>query len=252
MGDAGSIPLGFLAAALGLLGWQRGLWPLVVSAAGVLALRRRRERHARAPHPARRDVLAGARTHYYQRLVQLGWGHRDTALAEYALMAVCGAAALWSLGQPHAVQLAVARRGVACSTCALAVGGRPRLARHAKRCLGALTGATRSRSRTTWRRPRVAWCLAYLFRFNFELEQPFAAAMLSSLDLGRAAAGAALLALGHVSRALALREPARPAAHRARRRHSARWRSPLVILLFRVPCGARARCSCSIRCCSRR
>ena len=28
MGDAGSIPLGFLAAALGLAGWQQGLWPL--------------------------------------------------------------------------------------------------------------------------------------------------------------------------------------------------------------------------------
>jgi UDP-N-acetylmuramyl pentapeptide phosphotransferase/UDP-N-acetylglucosamine-1-phosphate transferase len=28
MGDAGSIPLGFLAAAIGLLGWQNGLWPL--------------------------------------------------------------------------------------------------------------------------------------------------------------------------------------------------------------------------------
>ena len=39
--------------------------------------------------------------------MQLGWGHRDTALAEYVLMAACGAAALWSLGQPHAVQLAV-------------------------------------------------------------------------------------------------------------------------------------------------
>ncbi|CAG0952621.1 partial putative undecaprenyl-phosphate N-acetylglucosaminyl 1-phosphate transferase, partial [Gammaproteobacteria bacterium] len=29
MGDSGSIPLGFLAAALGLAGWQEGLWPLV-------------------------------------------------------------------------------------------------------------------------------------------------------------------------------------------------------------------------------
>jgi len=25
--------------------------------------------------------------HYYQRLVRLGWGHRKTVLAEYALMA---------------------------------------------------------------------------------------------------------------------------------------------------------------------
>ena len=27
MGDAGSIPLGFLAAAMGLWGWQQGHWP---------------------------------------------------------------------------------------------------------------------------------------------------------------------------------------------------------------------------------
>jgi UDP-N-acetylmuramyl pentapeptide phosphotransferase/UDP-N-acetylglucosamine-1-phosphate transferase len=107
MGDAGSIPLGFLAAALGLAGWQQGLWPLwfpllvfspfIVDASTTLA----------------RRILHGERfwhahkTHYYQRLVQLGWGHRDTALAEYALMAVCGAAALWSLGQPHGVQWVV-------------------------------------------------------------------------------------------------------------------------------------------------
>jgi UDP-N-acetylmuramyl pentapeptide phosphotransferase/UDP-N-acetylglucosamine-1-phosphate transferase len=107
MGDAGSIPLGFLAAALGLVGWQQGLWPLwfpllvfspfIVDASVTLARRvLRGERFWRAH-----------KTHYYQRLVQLGWGHRDTALAEYLLMAVCGAAALWSLGQPHAAQLVV-------------------------------------------------------------------------------------------------------------------------------------------------
>jgi UDP-N-acetylmuramyl pentapeptide phosphotransferase/UDP-N-acetylglucosamine-1-phosphate transferase len=107
MGDAGSIPLGFLAAALGLAGWRQGLWPLgfpllvfspfIVDASMTLARRiLRGERFWRAH-----------KTHYYQRVVQLGWGHRDTALAEYLLMAVCGAAALWSLGQPHAVQLAV-------------------------------------------------------------------------------------------------------------------------------------------------
>jgi len=44
--------------------------------------------------------------HYYQRLVQLGWGHRNTALAEYALMALCGGVALWALDQPPAAQWA--------------------------------------------------------------------------------------------------------------------------------------------------
>lgn len=107
MGDAGSIPLGFMAAALGLLGWQRDLWPLwypaavfapfIVDASATLARRMLRgERFWRAH-----------RGHYYQRLVQMGWGHRRTALAEYALMLVCGGASLWVLGQPLYFQVAV-------------------------------------------------------------------------------------------------------------------------------------------------
>jgi UDP-N-acetylmuramyl pentapeptide phosphotransferase/UDP-N-acetylglucosamine-1-phosphate transferase len=107
MGDAGSIPLGFLAAALGILGWRAGHWPswfpaLVFSPfvvdATVTLIRRvlRGERFWRAH-----------RTHYYQRLVQLGWGHRNTALAEYALMAACGAGALWALGQQTAARMAM-------------------------------------------------------------------------------------------------------------------------------------------------
>jgi phospho-N-acetylmuramoyl-pentapeptide-transferase len=107
MGDAGSIPLGFLAAALGLFGWREQHWPLwfpllvfspfVVDASVTLLKRVLRGEPFWRAH----------RTHYYQRLVQLGWGHRDTALAEYALMAGCGAAALWSLGRPDTVQLAI-------------------------------------------------------------------------------------------------------------------------------------------------
>ncbi len=108
MGDAGSIPLGFLAAALGLLGWRAGHWalwfpvlvfsPFIVDASLTLARRGLRGERVWEAH----------RTHYYQRLVQLGWGHRNTALAEYALMAACGALALWALGQPPAVQWAAA------------------------------------------------------------------------------------------------------------------------------------------------
>ena len=86
MGDAGSIPLGFLAAGLGLLGWRQGLWPawfpaLVFSPfladASVTLLRRiwRGERFWQAH-----------REHYYQRLIRMGWGHRRTAVAEYFLM----------------------------------------------------------------------------------------------------------------------------------------------------------------------
>jgi UDP-N-acetylmuramyl pentapeptide phosphotransferase/UDP-N-acetylglucosamine-1-phosphate transferase len=106
MGDAGSIPLGFLAAALGLVGWRAGHWPgwfpvlafspFIVDASVTLARRALRGERVWHAH----------KSHYYQRLVQLGWGHANTALAEYALMAACGAAALWALAQPPAVQTA--------------------------------------------------------------------------------------------------------------------------------------------------
>jgi UDP-GlcNAc:undecaprenyl-phosphate/decaprenyl-phosphate GlcNAc-1-phosphate transferase len=95
LGDSGSIPIGFLAAAVGILGWRvHGLWPwwfpalvfspFVVDATVTLAKRAARlERIWEAHHD-----------HYYQRLVRLGWSHRRTALAEYALMIACALAAL--------------------------------------------------------------------------------------------------------------------------------------------------------------
>jgi hypothetical protein len=48
-----------------------------------------------------RRLLRGARVweahreHYYQRLVLAGWGHRKTVFAEYGLMLVCGAMAIF-------------------------------------------------------------------------------------------------------------------------------------------------------------
>jgi UDP-N-acetylmuramyl pentapeptide phosphotransferase/UDP-N-acetylglucosamine-1-phosphate transferase len=94
MGDAGSIPLGFLAAALGLWGWQEGCWsawfpmlvfsPFLVDAS--VTLLRRSVRGAK--------VTEAHREHYYQRLVQAGWAHRDVALAEYVLMLAAGGSAL--------------------------------------------------------------------------------------------------------------------------------------------------------------
>ena len=94
MGDAGSVPLGFLAGVLGVLGWHDGLWPLwfpvLVFAPFVcdatLTLVKRL---------ARRERLWEAhKDHYYQRLVRMGFGHRATAWLEYAAMAVCIATAL--------------------------------------------------------------------------------------------------------------------------------------------------------------
>jgi len=94
MGDAGSVPLGFLAGALGVAGWQEGLWPvwfpvLVFSPFAADATFTLVKRVLR-----REKVWQAHRDHYYQRVVRMGFGHRDTALAEYALMAVCAAAAL--------------------------------------------------------------------------------------------------------------------------------------------------------------
>jgi len=94
MGDAGSIPLGFLAAALAVAGALSNAWPVwfvpVVFApfivdASVTLVRRifRGERFWQAH-----------REHFYQRLVRSGFGHARTAWFAYALMAVCAASAL--------------------------------------------------------------------------------------------------------------------------------------------------------------
>lgn len=108
MGDSGSIPLGFLAAALGLLGWQQGSWavwfPLLVFSPFIVdssvTLLKRALRGAK--------VSEAHREHYYQRLVQLGWGHRNVALAEYGLMLAVGISALWVLNNPLPWQMFLA------------------------------------------------------------------------------------------------------------------------------------------------
>jgi UDP-N-acetylmuramyl pentapeptide phosphotransferase/UDP-N-acetylglucosamine-1-phosphate transferase len=86
LGDSGSIPLGFLAGALGYWGWLKGAWPVwfpalvfapFIADASVTLLRRlsRGEKFWQAH-----------REHYYQRMVRLGIGHARTALVWYALM----------------------------------------------------------------------------------------------------------------------------------------------------------------------
>ena len=99
MGDAGSIPLGFLAAGMGLWGWQQGCWaiwfpllvfsPFIVDATVTLVKRTLRGVKITEAH----------REHYYQRLIQMGWGHRNVALLEYALMLAVGIAALVTLSE---------------------------------------------------------------------------------------------------------------------------------------------------------
>ena len=107
MGDVGSIPLGYLAAVLDISGWLRGDWPAWFGAVvfspfivdATLTLLKRLLRGARVWH--------AHREHYYQRLVHSGWGHRKTALAEYALMILCSGAAIAGMRLEQTPLLAV-------------------------------------------------------------------------------------------------------------------------------------------------
>ena len=96
MGDIGSIPLGLLAAIFSLWGIRDGIFPLWVPVmifspfivdATVTMLRRllRGEK-----------IWQAHRSHYYQRLVLIGWGHKRTVLFEYLLMLCCGVLALFA------------------------------------------------------------------------------------------------------------------------------------------------------------
>lgn len=101
MGDAGSATLGLLAAAFSLWGIHGGLFPIwfpllifspFIVDATVTLLRRawRKEK-----------VWLAHRTHYYQRLVQAGWGHRKTVMVEYALMLGAGSSAMLLMLYPN-------------------------------------------------------------------------------------------------------------------------------------------------------
>ena len=104
LGDAGSIPLGFLAGAFGFWGWRSGLWPiwfpamcfsLFIADASVTLCRRliRGEKFWQAH-----------REHYYQRMVRSGLGHARTAIYWYILMFVGIMFAVFALGRSAAVQ----------------------------------------------------------------------------------------------------------------------------------------------------
>jgi UDP-N-acetylmuramyl pentapeptide phosphotransferase/UDP-N-acetylglucosamine-1-phosphate transferase len=107
MGDAGSIPLGFLAAVLGILGWIDSLWPawfpllvfspFIVDASVTLV---KRSLHGKRIWQAHRE-------HYYQRLVNSSFGHRNTALLWYSLMFSVGTSAVWAVQQEIIVQFGV-------------------------------------------------------------------------------------------------------------------------------------------------
>jgi len=132
LGDVGSIPLGFLAAALGLAGWRNDLWPLWFPvlvfgpfiADATITLVKRAIRGER--------VWQAHRSHYYQRMVLMGLGHRRTAWVAYTLMAACAAAALLGRNQAPWLQ-ALAFFGGSALLAVLAVWVDVRWARFARR-----------------------------------------------------------------------------------------------------------------------
>jgi UDP-N-acetylmuramyl pentapeptide phosphotransferase/UDP-N-acetylglucosamine-1-phosphate transferase len=107
MGDAGSISLGFLAAAMGIWGWQNGCWaawfpvlvfsPFIVDASVTLAKRTLRGVKITEAH----------REHYYQRAIQMGWSHRNVALVEYVLMLGSGLSGVLALDLKNPLQVFV-------------------------------------------------------------------------------------------------------------------------------------------------
>ena len=104
LGDVGSIPLGFLAVTLGIWGWVQDIWsmglpfmvfsPFIADATVTLVKRLL----------AGKKIWQAHREHYYQRIIQCGFGHRNTALAGYVLMLAVGGSALWADRQDPSMQ----------------------------------------------------------------------------------------------------------------------------------------------------
>ena len=94
MGDAGSVPLGFLAAGFGLVGMHDDVWavwfpalvfaPFIVDATVTLSRRILR----------REKIWQAHREHYYQRLIRMGWSHRKMMLVAWASMLASGVVAV--------------------------------------------------------------------------------------------------------------------------------------------------------------
>jgi UDP-N-acetylmuramyl pentapeptide phosphotransferase/UDP-N-acetylglucosamine-1-phosphate transferase len=108
MGDAGSAPLGFVAAVLGLMGWTANVWSgwfpvLVFSAFLVDASATLLHRLAR-----RERIWLAHKEHLYQRMVTSGLGHTRTALVAYGVMAVSAGLALIVERAPPAMAIGLA------------------------------------------------------------------------------------------------------------------------------------------------
>ena len=104
MGDSGSTVLGLLAGVVILQAHREAIlpfWlgllvfsPFIVDASITLSARMLRGEKFWKAH----------KSHYYQRLVESGWGHKRTVLAEYALMMACSATAIAATSLPLSQQ----------------------------------------------------------------------------------------------------------------------------------------------------
>ena len=94
MGDSGASVLGLLVATFIIWADRHQIFPawigvLIFSAFIVDATATLMRRAIN-----REKVWQAHRTHYYQKLVQLGWGHKKTVMFEYLLMLSCGFSAI--------------------------------------------------------------------------------------------------------------------------------------------------------------
>ena len=103
LGDVGAVPLGFLAAAVGIAGWKAQWWPAWFAPLVFLPF------IADATATILRRFFSGERIwqahreHYYQRLVRMGFGHAGTLALYAALMLGTAGSALAALVRaPHA------------------------------------------------------------------------------------------------------------------------------------------------------
>jgi UDP-N-acetylmuramyl pentapeptide phosphotransferase/UDP-N-acetylglucosamine-1-phosphate transferase len=115
LGDVGSVPLGFLAAAFGAAGALAGHWPAWFPALVFLPF------VADATVTLARRALAGERVseahndHHYQHLHRLGAGHAGTLGVYAGAMAVTAGTALGCLLlAPRAGEIALAVESVVC------------------------------------------------------------------------------------------------------------------------------------------
>ena len=89
MGDCGSISLGFLASAMGIMGFSNNIWPywfpfvifgvFVTDATFTFLVRLIRKE----------NILRAHRDHFYQKAILMGLSHRNVCLIMYSAMILC-------------------------------------------------------------------------------------------------------------------------------------------------------------------